>query len=77
MQSHDPNLPGWNLELSSWGRFHPAIACKHVLNYFFTALRPAEVIIWKNLIPAKWDPGSTKEGSHVATMSFFTYNHRI
>ena len=58
-------------------RFHPAIVCKHVLKHFFIPLRQAESIIWESSIPAKRDPGITKEGSRLAGMKLFTYNRRI
>ena len=43
---------------------------------FFIPPRPAEVITWKNFIPAKRDPGCTK-GSCLAGMKRFTCNRRM
>ena len=48
-----------------------------VLNNFFIPLRRAEAITWENLVPAKRDPGSTKEGSCLAGMNLFTCNRRM
>ena len=48
-----------------------------VLINFFIPLRRAEAIAWKNFVPAKRDPGSTKEGSRLAGMKLFTCNCRM
>ena len=50
---------------------------KHVLNYCFIMLRQAEAITWENFVPAKRDPGSTKEGSRLAGMKLFACKRRI
>ena len=44
---------------------------------FFIPIRRAEAITWKNFVPAKRDPGSTKEGSRLAGMKRFTCNRRM
>ena len=44
---------------------------------FFIPLRRAEAITWKNFVPGKRDPGSTKEGSRLAGMKPFTCNRRM
>ena len=36
-----------------------------------------EAIAWEILVPAKWDPGSTNEGSRLAGMNLFTCNRRM
>ena len=43
---------------------------------FFIPPRQDEAITWENFVPAKRDPGSTKEGSRLAGMKRFTCNHR-
>ena len=43
---------------------------------FFIPLRRAEAITWESFVPAKRDPGSTKEGSRLAGMKRFTSNRR-
>ena len=48
-----------------------------VLINFFIALRRAEAITRKNFVPAKRNPGSTKEGSLLAGMKLFTCNRRM
>ena len=48
-----------------------------VLINFFTPFRSAEAITWENFVPAKWDPGSTKEGSRLAGMKPFTCNRKV
>ena len=48
-----------------------------VLINFFIPPRRAEAITWKNFVPAKRDPGSTKEGSRLAGMKLFTCNRRM
>ena len=48
-----------------------------VLINFFIPLRRAEAITSENFVPAKRDPGSTKEGSRLAGMTLFTCNSRI
>ena len=48
-----------------------------VLINFFIPLRRAEAITWENFVPAKRDPGSTKEGSRIAGMKIFTCNRRM
>ena len=48
-----------------------------VLINFFIPLRRAEAITWKNFVPPKRDPGSTKEGSRLAGMKLFTCNRRM
>ena len=48
-----------------------------VLINFFLPLRRTEVITWENLVPAKRNPGSTKEGSRLAGMKIFTCNRKI
>ena len=48
-----------------------------VLINFFIPSRRAEAITWKNFVPAKRDPGSTKEGSRLAGMKLFTCNRRM
>ena len=50
---------------------------KNVLFNFFIPLRRAETITWRNFVPAKRDPGSTKEGSRLAGLKLFTCNRRI
>ena len=35
------------------------------------------MIAWEILVPAKWDPGSTNEGSRLAGMKLFTCNRRM
>ena len=50
---------------------------KNVLFNFFIPLKWAETITWGNFVPAKRDPGSTKEGSRLAEMKLFTCNRRI
>ena len=47
----------------------------YVLN--LCPLRQAEMITWGNLVLAKRDPGSTKEGSRLAEMKLFTCNRKI
>ena len=42
-----------------------------VLINFFIPLRRAEAITWKNFVPAKRDPGSTKERSRLAAMKLY------
>ena len=44
---------------------------------FFIPLRRVEVIAWEILVPAKWDLGSTNEGSRLAGMKLFTCNRRM
>ena len=48
-----------------------------VLINFFIPLRRADAITWKNFVPAKLDPSSTKEGSRLAGMKLFTCNRRM
>ena len=48
-----------------------------VLINFFIPLRRAEAITCKNFVPAKRDPGSTKEGSRLPGMKRFTCNRRM
>ena len=48
-----------------------------VLSNFFIPLRLVEAITWENFVPAKRDPGSTKEGSRLAGMKLFTCNGKI
>ena len=43
----------------------------YLYGYFQTDGR-AEAITWKNFVPAKRDPGSTKEGSRLAGMNLLT-----
>ena len=43
----------------------------------FIPLRQAKAITWGNFVPAKRDPGSTKEGSRPAGMKLFPCNRRI
>ena len=38
---------------------------------FFIPVRQAEAITRENFVSAKWDPGSTKEGSRLAGMKLF------
>ena len=40
-------------------------------------LRQAEAITWENFVPAKRDPGSTKEGPRFAGMKLLTRNRKI
>ena len=44
---------------------------------FFIPLKWAEAITWENLVLAKRDPGSIKEGSRLARMKLFTCNCRM
>ena len=44
---------------------------------FFIPLRRAKAITWENFVPAKRDPGSTKDGSRLVEIKFFTCNHKI
>ena len=44
---------------------------------FLIPLRRAEAITWKDFVPAKRDPGSTKEGSRLARMKLFTCNREM
>ena len=44
---------------------------------FFIPLRRTEVITWENFIPAKRDPGSTKEGFSLPETKLFTTNRKI
>ena len=44
---------------------------------FFIPVRRAEGIIWGNFVPAKRDPGSTKEGSRFAGMKRLTCNRMM
>ena len=46
----------------------------NVLINFFIPLRRAEAVTWENFVPAKRNPGSTKEGSRLAGMKLFTCN---
>ena len=48
-----------------------------VLINFFIPLRREDAITWKNFVPTKRDPGSTKEGSRLAGMKPFTRNRRM
>ena len=48
-----------------------------VLINFFIPLRQAETITWENFVPAKWDLGSTVEGSRLAGMKLFTCSRRM
>ena len=48
-----------------------------VLVNFFISLGRAETIAWENFVLAKRDPGSTKEGSHLAGMKLFTCNRKM
>ena len=48
-----------------------------VLINFFNPLTWAEAITLENFVPAKRDPGSTKEVSHLAGMKLFKCNSRI
>ena len=48
-----------------------------VLINFFIPLRVRVWVTWKNFVPAKRDPGSTKEGSRLAGMKLFTRNRRM
>ena len=47
-----------------------------VLINFFIPLTRAEAITWENFVPAKRDPGSTKEVSRLAGMKLFKCNRR-
>ena len=44
----------------------------NVLINSFIPLSRTETITWKNFLVAKWDPGSSKEGSRLAGMKLFT-----
>ena len=48
-----------------------------VLINFFIPLRWAEAITWENFVPAKRNPGITKEGPRLAGMKRFTCNRRM
>ena len=48
-----------------------------VLINFLILLRSAETVTWKNLVPAKQDPGSTKKEPHLTRMKLVTFNRRI
>ena len=48
-----------------------------VLINFFIPIRWAKAITWENFVPAKQDPGSTKEGSRFSGKKLFTCNHNI
>ena len=41
---------------------------------FFIPPRRAEAITWENFVPAKGDPGCTREGSRLAGMKRFACN---
>ena len=49
----------------------------NVLINFFISLRQAEAITLENFARTKWDPSSTKEGSHLVMMKLFTCNCKI
>ena len=51
------------------------IEISSIINFFISPRR-AETITWENFIPAKRDPGCTKEGSRLDGMKGFTCNHR-
>ena len=44
---------------------------------FFILHRRVEAITWENFVPAKRDPGSTKEASRLAGMKRFTCNQFV
>ena len=68
--------PGTYLDL--YAHFCNIILCKHdMLIKIFIPLRQAKAITWGNFVPAKRDPGSTKEGSRPAGMKLFPCNRRI
>ena len=47
-----------------------------LINFFIPVSR-TEAITWESFVPAKRDPGSTKEGSRLAEMKLFTCNHKV
>ena len=49
----------------------------YILINFLIPPRQAKAITWENLVPAKQDPGCTKEGSRLARMKRFTCNRRM
>ena len=48
-----------------------------VLLHFFISLRQAEAITWENFVPAKRDPGITKEESRLAGMKLSKCNRKM